>query len=366
MTKKFIVGLLSISILLTATSEVAMADQGFVVAPGRADIAFDTASNVLYISGTDELRRYDVKSQTFLDPIHLGGHTMGMDISPDGKTLAVANTTYGSSTNFIDLVNLKTGTSSRVDFGLSFYEGGTYSVAFDSQGKLLVTSQFLGSGWTPLRKYDPVMSTTQVLGTVTQDVMLSASANRKVIGVAEANISDGRWGYYQTGDTSYSSQHQWYDPITGGTGWFNFEIAVSPNGTQFAIPTYGGTFIGTKDSVTPKIGTYAGISPIGAAYSPTSGDLFLPFAETNYLAEYDSVSLEEIARFTMPTGFEWPGNNAFGNGRTKVSADGDYVFTTVGDGIFYAGLATVPEPATLLECLLALAALRFVRRRGAN
>jgi len=343
------------ALALGALAMPALAEQGFVTASGRADIAFDTAASVLYISGTDELRRYDLKANAFLDPIKLGGRTWGMDISPDGKTLAVANTAFGSGSNYVDLVNLQTGASSRVQFSQSFYEGGTFTVAYDSQGKLLVTSQFQGSGWTPLRQYDSATNTTKVLGQVTQNVMLSASANRQVIGVAESNISDGRWGYYQVGDTSYASQHQWYDQPEGGTGWFNFEIAVSPDGKQFAIPTYGGTFIGDKTEVTPLIGEYAGQSPIGAAYSPTTGDLFLPFAGTNFLAEYDSKTLKEVARYTVPSNFGWTGNHAFDNGRTKVSSDGDYVFSTVGDGVYYARIAgSVPEPTAVLQSLMGL------------
>lgn len=352
---------------LSTMSTAVMAAQGFIDAPGRADIAFDSASHVLYISGTDELRRYDLSTNTYLDPIKLGGRTLGMDISPDGSTLAVANTAYGNGSNYVDLVNLKTGTSSRVQFGQSFFGGGTFSVAYDSQGKLLVSSQFQGSGWTPLRQYDPTTQSTTTLGTVTQNVMLSASANRQVIGVAESNISDGRWGYYRTGDTSYVSQHQWYNQPQGGTTWFNFEIAVSPDGQQFAIPTYGGTFIGDKTEVKPLIGQYAGVSPIGVAYSPTNGDLFLPFANTDYLAEYNSKTLQEVARYTVPGQFQWPGNFAFDNGRTKVSSDGAYVFSTLGNGVFYASTSAVPEPGAVLQAAFGLLVLAgWLRRRRAR
>lgn len=273
---------------------------------------------------------------------------MGMDISPDGKTLAVANTVRGTNQNYVDLVNLETGTSSRVGFNLGFYEGGTYTVAYDNQGKLLVTSQFQGSGWTPLRKYDPETQSTTILGSVTQNVMLAASADRSVIGIAEANISDGRWGVYRVGDTQYVSQHQWYNPVTGGTGWFNFEIGVSREGSQFAIPTYGGTFVGDADSVVPVIGQYAGISPIGVAYSPLSDTVFFPFAGTNYIGEYDTETLTEIGRIPVPGYFDWSGNWAFLEGRSKVASDGSYLFSTLDNGVFFTALdiVAVPEPTT--------------------
>lgn len=325
---------------------------GFISAPGRTDVAYDTTRGILYISGDTSLRRYDMKSQTFLAPIELGGKTMGMDISPDGKTLAVANAVRGASQNYVDLVNLNTGASSRVGFNLDFYEGGTYTVAYDNQGKLLVSSLFQGSGWTPVRKYDPLTGTSINLGTVAAggpgSAMLTASADRSVIGVAESNISDGRWGIYQAGDTTYVSQHQYYDPVTGGTGWFNFEIGVSRDGSQFAIPTYGGTFVGDANSVVPTIGQYAGISPIGVAYSPLSDVVFFPFADANYIGAYDTETLTEIARIPVPGYFNWTGNWAFVEGRSKVASDGSYLFSTLDTGVFFAELeiAVVPEPAT--------------------
>ena len=42
-----------------------------------------------------------------------------------------------------------------VSFVRNFGEGGTFSVAYGNDGKLLVTSKYEGSGWVPLRIYDP-------------------------------------------------------------------------------------------------------------------------------------------------------------------------------------------------------------------
>lgn len=351
----------AVGIALSLLPAITFANQGFIQADNRADIAFDVSKSVLYISGTSEIRRFDMNSNSFLNPIALGGTTLGMDISPDGNTLAVANSDYSNGKNYIDLINLQSGTSSRVSFDQSFYEGGTFAVAYDSQSKLLITSQFQGSGWAPLRQYDSATDTTSTLGSIRQDSMVSASANNQVIAIAESNISDGRWGYYLTGDTNYVSQHQYYDPITGGTGGFNFEIATSPDGSQFSVLASGRAYIGDATSVSPLI---AGANPVGAAYNPVNGNLFLPFAGTNDVAEYNSQTLQELNRYTAPNEFVWTGNNAFGNGRTKISDDGSYLFTTNGNGVFYSSIAAVPEPAEFLQLGLGLTLLFFRLRKN--
>ena len=119
----------------------------FVQIPGRIDTAYDTLRHVLYISAGEFLQRYDVTTGAMLIPVHVGGSPFGLDISPDGKTLAAANGAIDGVTNFVDLVGLEAQTVQRRNFPLDFQEGGTFTVAFDAQGKLLISSMFQGSGW---------------------------------------------------------------------------------------------------------------------------------------------------------------------------------------------------------------------------
>lgn len=338
---------------------------GFIYAPGRADVAYDAAREVLYISGDSTLRRYDMRARSFLSPISIGGSTAGMDISPDGSTLAVANTAFGASQNHVDFINLNNGSASRVGFDRAFYEGGTFTVAYDGAGKLLVSSRYQGSGWVPLRKYDPVSGSSSTLGSVRQNSMLAASGDRTVIGIAENNISDGRWGVYRTGESAYASQHTGYDPVTGGTGWFNFEIGVSRDGAQIAIPTGGGTFVGDAAQVENSIGTYFGATPIGVAYSAISDSVFFPFAGTNYIGEYDTDTLLEIGRYVTPGYFNWVGNHAFVEGRTKVASDGTYVFSTLDDGVFFSALDRISISAPPTVWLISIGML-VLAGRGAR
>jgi DNA-binding beta-propeller fold protein YncE len=341
-----------------ACSPVALADtptSGFITAAGRKDVAYDTAHGVLYISGDSTLRRFDMKTGTFLAPIALGGVTAGLDISPDGKTLAVANLSRGATKNFVDLVSLDSLSHQRVGFDRAFGEGGTFTAAFDKSGKLLVSSEYEGSGWVPLRKYDISTGSTAVLASVRQDSMLSPSADHSFIAITESNISSGPYGLYKAGDTSYASKRD--------LGWFTFEIGVSRDGSQIAVPTYNGTYIDDKTNILPSIGTYAGTLPIGVAYSPVADVMYLPFAGTNYIASYDTKTGTQIQKFNTPGNFGWVGNWAFNEGRTKVASDGSLLFSTLDNGVFYQQLTTaVPEPTT---AWLAGAGLAFfaLRRR---
>jgi hypothetical protein len=99
------------------------------------------------------------------------------------------------------------------------------------------------------------------------------------------------------------------------------------------VPTYFGAFVYDPATQWPVIGQYAGIAPIGAAYAPDRDRLYLPMANTNYVAVYDSQTMTETGRIEMPSSFSWTGNWAFEQGRIKVLADGRYMFVSLADGV---------------------------------
>jgi WD40 repeat protein len=194
--------LLLVLALATTFSQSAHAVGTFISAPYRVDHIHDTKRNIIYISSQNFVLRYNVGTNTFLSPIQLSGSLGGMDLSPDGDTLAVSNRTPFASApvNAIFLINLVDGTSRTVTFPLDLYEGGVWTVAYGGDGRILVSSQFNGSGGVPLRRYDPATGQTERLTTITQNSMLCASADRSLIGIAQSNRSDGPWGTYRVSD----------------------------------------------------------------------------------------------------------------------------------------------------------------------
>src|SRR5436305_1473288 len=163
----------------------------FISAPNRVDMVHDPSRNVLHISSGSSVLRYDLASTAFLTPVQLSGSLAGMDLSPDGNTLAVADTTRTDANVWIHLVDLNALSSQKALFPRAFCEGGTYTVAWGADGAVMVSGTFEGSGWVPLRRYQPTNSQILEVGSVRQSSMLSASADRTIVAIEESNISNG-------------------------------------------------------------------------------------------------------------------------------------------------------------------------------
>ena len=328
--------ILCAAVLLMALQSAAAAAGTFVAAPGRVDMVYDSARDILYVTSGGSVLRYQLGSNTFLAPFDLGGNLSGIDLSPDGNTLAVADRQRTESSVRIHLVDLTTGQPRTVSFPRGFGEGGTFTVAFAGDGALLVTSTYEGSGWVQMRRHDPATGATTVLASsITQNTMLASSGDGAVVGFAESNISDGRFGRYRVADANLLRKSGYTD----GTGWYNYEIGVNRDGTQYAIPTYGGTFI--YDASLVRVGTvgqYAGTQPIGVVYHPVENTVYFAWAGTTQVRAHDTATLAQTAAYDFEHAFTHPGNHAYTQGRLRISRDGSLLFATVSGGVRYLRL----------------------------
>jgi hypothetical protein len=303
-------------------------ESGLIPAAGRADVAFDTARQILYISGGPQLRRFDMATKQFLLPVVLGGKTWALDISADGKRLAVANRSRGARQVFVDLVNLETLRSKRIAFDRSILEGGTYGVAFDADGMLLVTgaNDYGASTRPPLRRYNRKTGAIEKLGDTTGVSSVTPSATHRWIAIAEGNSSAGPFGRYTTGDASYRSQVNLdHSALT--------QVGISPSGSQITVASYAGYVF---NDLVP----YAVVaSTRGVAYSPTKPSVYFPITGSGSIAEYDTTTMTQVGTIAVPGTFDWPGTGPLVEGQTKVSSDGRYLFTTLDGGVFYASVS---------------------------
>jgi hypothetical protein len=299
----------------------------YIPASARVDMTHDSARNVIYISNGSQILRYDLGSASFLTPYGLGGSLSGIDLSPDGNTLAVADRAYDATNLWIHLINLNTGVSSKITFPREFYEGGAFTVSYGNDGKLLVSSMFQGSGWVPLRKYDPTTGDVEILKSmVRQDTMLNASGDAGTIAYTESNISSGPIGRYNVDDQVLEQGPS--------TGWFTFEVGTNKDGTHYSVPTYDGTFVyDGLWSLQAVIGTYAGPQPIGVVYHPVEDRVYYPWAETTEVREFDTTTNTQIAAYDFEDTFAHTGNFAFRQGRMKISRDGSLLMATVTGGV---------------------------------
>src|SRR5690606_34410111 len=127
------------------------------------------------------------------------------------------------------------------------------------------------------------------------------SGNRRVVAFAESNISDGSWGRIDA-VTGKIVRRAWYE---GSTGWFNYEIATNADGSQYAIPTYGGTFVyDAAYAEVATIGEYAAGQPIGVAYHPVDDLAYFPWSGTSEVRVYDMEFLEPVGAYDLEQSFD--------------------------------------------------------------
>jgi len=290
----------------------------FIPAPERVDMIHDPKRNLLYITAGDSVLRYQLASNAFLPPLVLGGNLRGLDLSPDGNCLAVADGDGHTGRIGIYLVDLNTGTNSRVTFPAQNLESGAYSIAFGADGAVWITTSLNGSGFVPLRKFNPATQNRVQVQTVSQDTMLAPSADHQVIGFAEGGISSGDYGRIRNQFPSATSR----------ANAFIYEIGVSRDGTQLAVPTYQGVLL--SGGAVPRLDEP---QVVGVAYHPRRDYIFLACGGSSVVAVYDTKTGAKIKELDFGDKFDWTGNHAFQSGRLRTSANGAWLFCTVNGGI---------------------------------
>jgi hypothetical protein len=342
--------LIILGVIFILLPHTAKAVGTLIPAPSRVDMVYDSARDTVYITSGSSVLRYKIGSDSFLSSFELGGSLSGIDLSPDGNTLVVADRQRSATEVWIHIVDLQTGQSRKATFPRAFGEGGTFTVAFGNDGAVVVSSTYEGSGWVPLRRYDPATeASSQIAYSVRQNSMLTASADGHVIGFAESNSSDGPFGRYRIADGNLLRKSGYTD----GTGWSNYEMGVNRNGTQYAIPTYGGTYIFDENLSRLRIvGQYAGPQPIGVVYHPAEPIVYFAWAGSMEVRAFDPNSFAQLAAYNFEHSFSAPGNTAFQQGRLKISRDGSLLFATVTGSVGSGGalsysIAANPAHGTL-------------------
>src|SRR5262249_26616564 len=191
---------LAFAFTVVAASELRA--QGFLIPDTtRRDMVFDFAGENLYIStSTGLIETFDLSSRTFGTSYNLGGSLNGIDIARDNSFLLAAQNSVGVAQGTFQRLNLTTGTITNINYTRAFGEEGAWDVAVGSNGLALVTTQFSGSGWTPLRQID--LSTNAITvrtdapgscgpGQLSAPAQIHRSADGTRFFFMESNISSG-------------------------------------------------------------------------------------------------------------------------------------------------------------------------------
>ncbi|HMJ56322.1 MAG TPA: hypothetical protein VK540_29845 [Polyangiaceae bacterium] len=310
----------------------------FVAAPNRRDVVYDAKRQLLYITtntgtpseagSTGAVLRWDVQSSAFLSPLLTGGTFNGIDISPNDDTLVVAESGNDATNNWVHVVDLPSGTSEKSKFPLDYGEGGTFMPLFLDDTTLLVSSEYQGSGWAPLRKAT-LGGSISILASIRQDSMLARSGDGRTIAIAESNISNGPASRYNVPCAEFLD--------TVETQRWNYEICVSRDGSQMSVPTYDGTYVYDIGGTQIKtVGAYAADQPVGCAYSPIADIVYFAWVGAQHpsVEAYRTDSLERVKVVDPQVGqVAQVYNTAFVSGRTRISRDGTRLLVTVNGGV---------------------------------
>ena len=181
-----LLSMLFVGVLLIASSQKIQALGTFIPAASRIDMVYDSARDVLYVTNGDSVLRYQVGSNTFLSPFTITGSNLsGIDLSPDGNALVVADKRRLDPFVWVYAIDLPTGQTRQVLMTRAFMEGGTYAVAYAKDGTVLTTSIFEGSGWIPLRRLNPISGDWSELAQVRNNSMVTSSGDLGIIGYAD-------------------------------------------------------------------------------------------------------------------------------------------------------------------------------------
>jgi hypothetical protein len=209
----------------------------------RRDVVFDFAGHNLYFStSTGLIRTFNLSALAFGRSYNVGGSLWGIDIARDDSFILAAQGSIGAAQGTFERVNLASGAVTNINYVRDFGEGGAWDVAIASNGLAFVTTQYQGSGWTPLRQIDLDTNAISIrtdapgsgFGEVRQNTQIHRSASGTRLFFMESNISSGPI-------FSYSAASNTFGPSFDTNAFLDIGSAsgaVNHNGTLIGLRTY--------------------------------------------------------------------------------------------------------------------------------
>jgi hypothetical protein len=322
--------------------------QGFLIPDTtRRDMVFDFAGQNLYIStSTGLIKTFDLLTLAFGRSYNLGGSLWGIDIARDNSFILAAQDSFGPAQGVFQRVNLATGAITNVHYTRAFGEGGAWDVAIASNGLALVTTQYLGSGWTPLRQID--LSTNAItirtdvsgsgFGEVRQDTQIHRSADGRRFLLMESNISSGPLFTYSASSDTFGPSFDTNAFLDVASG------AVNRNGSLIALRTYGSpASLNTAPNLN-FVHSFNGIDS-GVAFDAIRRIFYGVNSDSDQIIAYNTITYAELFRLDIGEDVGL-GTAQFDTGTLVASADGHWIALETDSGIrlFQVAGAPVPTP----------------------
>jgi YVTN family beta-propeller protein len=224
-------------------------------------VLIDDACEFLYITNTTQNRVevFSLQTLTRHAPIQVGSQPVGLDVTPDGKLLYVANS-GASNISVVDLV--QRAEVRRISVPMGFAADRPYSLAVANNGLVLFSTTFAGSGFGARMMQldgatDEVRQRTDFWfsGSTTERTHLSASGDRSAIGIVAGDISSGPVFRYSAATNTFSPEKALQSfvsdvglDMSGSTfvvtpGAYVLDAALNLVGTIPLDPGWGGTAV---------------------------------------------------------------------------------------------------------------------------
>lgn len=302
----------------------------------RRDLIFDPQRDLLYITTSDgDLQRYDIDTQTLLNPFNVGNSLNGGDITPDGNALYIAEDQRGATQGFVRKVSLSDGTVTNLTYDLDFGEGGAWDVNIALNGKGFLTTDYEGSGWTPFRELDLTTDTLSIRtdvggsirGEVRQNTSINRSADRSFLFMTESNSSAGPIFTYDGVTDTFPKRARTDTFLSSALS------AVNRDGSLIALELNNGISIFDQNlNAIENLGNVDG----GMAFDPVSDILYAANSTTDEIIAFNTDTWDEIYRIDIGedigSGFS-NSSRPLGNGVMTVSDNGQHLFMSTPDGV---------------------------------
>jgi sugar lactone lactonase YvrE len=316
--------------------------------PTRRDHVFDRTRDRLYITtnkGTVE--RYDFRANAWLAPLKVGNSLNGVDITPDGSALYVAENQRSGVQGFLRKVNLNTGAVTNLPYNLQIIESGSWDVAIGANGKGMMSTRWEGSGTVPFREINLATDTlTQrsdagsTFGKINQNTHIHRSSDRSLFFMTEPNSSAGPiFTYNGTTDTfpNRSQTNTFHDGTLS---------AVSRNGALIALEEFG-VGISIRNPNLTQITTLNNNFDGGLAFDPTKDILYAVNSTTDQIIAFNTNTWTQL--FSLNIGENVPSSTPFDSGVMSVSNDGKLLFLSTPSGVRILSLpgSNIPQAQTV-------------------
>jgi VCBS repeat protein len=327
--------------------------EGFLIPDTtRRDLVFDFAGQNLYIStSTGLIKAFHLVTRTFGPSYNLGGSLNAIDIARDDSFILAAQDNVGVSQGSIQRVNLRTGMITNINYTRDFGEAGAWDVAIGSNGLALFTTQFSGSGWTPLRQIDLSSNAIAIRtdapgsaggGQLSAPTQIHRSADGTRFLFMEGNFSDGPVFTYNAATNTFGASFEGNGYLDRASG------AVNRNGSLIAVRLNGPTAASLNTAPDFNfLHSFNGLDN-GVAFDAHRDVLYGVNSETDEIIAYSTTTFAELFRLSIGEDIPgFPPAAPFQTGTLVASGDGRWLALETDSGIrvFQASPTPTPTPS---------------------